>query len=136
MSEVLGHIISFLPNALKDPGQEGGERHPPRAPLSPGTLLLPDEHGLGSEVHVEGLDAEDLRASAPGVGGEAERRVDPSVPSVRLGEGQELVDLGQAQEQAVPKLRLLRLAETAEGDPSFDLLPGLKGGASPRLWGT
>src|SRR5262249_34966450 len=73
--------------------EERRQRNLPCRPLPAATLLLTNADRVGVEVDVGDLDAEQLAAPSPGVGGGAEEGVDPRVCCVLLDVRQQLLDL-------------------------------------------
>src|SRR5262249_18819660 len=111
---------------FEDRNEKRRERHPPRRALLLVPLLLVDEDGAAVQVEVLEPHAKDLGTPRPGVSGKACHRIDPGVGCLLLDEVEELLDLGEREEQALPELLLRFGGELAGFHLPLDLLPGLK----------
>jgi hypothetical protein len=72
-------------------------------------FFLADCDHVRHEVKVIDVGAKHLAASCPGVGGEGKHGVDETMAACMADVSQKLVNLGQRQEERVPKLLLLLL---------------------------
>src|SRR4051812_39061520 len=105
---------------LEDILEERRQRYAPRRSGRLHPLVLANQHGARSDVHVRDECPQDLTPPGSRVGGEADSRVNPRVSGVLADVAEEFLHLAGPKVQTFPE----RVAIVATGDLSFDFLAG------------